>query len=97
MLVTGPCSPSSSAGAHVIILITAVALQAFVQLGLRLLLHQLQETPTLLSSCTPGGALVPVLGQLLSYSSAVVQVCLEKPQHRCLHALLWPVAPRRSV
>jgi hypothetical protein len=48
--------------------------QAFVQLVLRLLLQQLQDNPTVLGSTTPAGAVVPALGQMLTYSSAEVQV-----------------------
>lgn len=48
--------------------------QAFVQLALRLLLHQLQEHPTAVGCSTPAAVLVPALGQVLAYSSANIQV-----------------------
>lgn len=48
--------------------------QAFVQLALRLLLHQLQEHPTAVGCSTPAAVLVPALGQMLAYSSANIQV-----------------------
>jgi hypothetical protein len=48
--------------------------QAFVQLALRLLLHQLQEHPTAVGCSTPAAVLVPALGQMLAYTSATIQV-----------------------
>lgn len=48
-------------------------LQAFATLGLRFLVHQLQEYPVLLGRVTPC-ALVPALGQMLSYPSSDIQV-----------------------
>jgi hypothetical protein len=51
-----------------------VALQAFAQLAVRLLLHQLQESPTVLRASSAAEVLVPVLGRMLTYSSAALQV-----------------------
>jgi hypothetical protein len=63
-------SPQLTASAHV----AHVALQAFAQLAVRLLLHQLQESPTVLRASTAAEVLVPALGQMLTYSSAALQV-----------------------
>lgn len=48
-------------------------MQAYTALGLRLLLYLLEEFPAQLGSLTPT-ALVPALGQILSYSSSELQV-----------------------
>lgn len=55
-------------------LLVLTATQAFAHLAVRLLVHQLQESPTLLGACTPAAVLVPALGQLLSYGTAALQV-----------------------
>jgi hypothetical protein len=47
--------------------------QAYAVLGLRFLLHLLREFPSQLGPLTPC-ALVPALGQMLSYCSSEVQV-----------------------
>lgn len=52
------------------------AVQACASLALQLLQHFLAEYPTLLGPYTPGCALVPALGQFLSYSSTDIQVRL---------------------
>jgi hypothetical protein len=50
-----------------------IFLQAYTALGLRFLLHLLREFPGQLGPLTPC-ALVPALGQMLSYCSSEVQV-----------------------
>lgn len=53
------------------------ACQALTKLALQLVLHFLAEYPCALGPATPGAALVPVLGQFLSCSSADIQeLCL---------------------
>jgi hypothetical protein len=79
MIALGPCLCVSAQ--YSVTLSTTLALpascvvpQAFVQLSLRLLLHQLQEHPTAVGWSTPAAVLVPALGQMLGYSSANIQV-----------------------
>jgi len=57
-------------------LFSLTAMQAFARLAVRLLVHQLQESPTLLGACTPAAVLVPALGQLLTYGTDTLQVNL---------------------
>jgi hypothetical protein len=64
-----------------------ISLQAFARLALRVLLHQLQESPTLLECSVAAGMLLPALGQMLTYSSAPLQVrqVASKHHYACVH------------